>query len=52
MASYGFHSEAGEEYLTATQYYLEHASPFVATVSSQKLKPQFTHFLSRPQRGQ
>ena len=32
MASYGFHSEAAEEYLTATQYYIEHASPLIATV--------------------
>ena len=30
MASYGFHSEAAEEYLAATQYYLDHASPLVA----------------------
>lgn len=30
MAGYGFHSEAAEEYLTTTQYYLEHASPLVA----------------------
>ena len=30
MPSYGFHSEAAEEYLAATQYYLDHASPLVA----------------------
>src|ERR1700681_1867840 len=30
MASYRFHSEAAEEYLSATQYYLDHASPLVA----------------------
>jgi toxin ParE1/3/4 len=30
MASYGFHSEAAEEYLVATQYYVEHASPLIA----------------------
>lgn len=30
MSSYGFHSEAAEEYLTATQYYLDRASPLVA----------------------
>ena len=30
MASYGFHPEAAEEYLTATQYYLEHASELIA----------------------
>ncbi|HMH45641.1 MAG TPA: hypothetical protein VK557_19290 [Pyrinomonadaceae bacterium] len=27
MATYGFHSDAAEEYLAATQYYLDHASP-------------------------
>jgi hypothetical protein len=26
MASYGFHSEAAEEYLAATQYYLDHGA--------------------------
>jgi len=30
MAAYGFHSDAAEEYLAATQYYLDHASPLVA----------------------
>jgi len=30
MVSYGFHSEAAEEYLAATQYYLEHASELIA----------------------
>jgi plasmid stabilization system protein ParE len=30
MASYGFHPEAAEEYLAATQYYLEHASELIA----------------------
>ena len=30
MASYGLHSEAVDEYLAATQYYLNHASPLVA----------------------
>jgi len=30
MASYGFHPEAAEEYLAATQYYLEHASQLIA----------------------
>ena len=30
MASYGFHSEAAEEYLAVTRYYLDHASPLVA----------------------
>ena len=31
MASYGFHPEAAEEYLAATQYYIEHASALIAT---------------------
>ena len=30
MASYGFHSEAADEYLAATRYYLVKASPLVA----------------------
>ena|SRR6267154_1246406 len=30
MASYGFHSEAADEYEAATRYYLDHASPLVA----------------------
>lgn len=30
MASYGFHSDAGDEYLAATRYYLDRASPLVA----------------------
>ena len=30
MASYGFHPGASQEYLTATQYYLEHASALIA----------------------
>jgi len=30
MTSYGFHSEAAEEYLAATQYYFEHASELIA----------------------
>jgi len=30
MASYGFHSEAADEYLAATRYYLDHSSPLVA----------------------
>lgn len=30
MVSYGFHSEAADEYLAATRYYLDHASPLVA----------------------
>lgn len=30
MARYGFHSEAADEYLAATQYYVEHATPLIA----------------------
>ena len=30
MASYAFHPEASTEYLEATRYYLDHASPLVA----------------------
>jgi hypothetical protein len=30
MTSYGFHPEAAKEYLSATQYYLEHAPELIA----------------------
>ena len=30
MPAYAFHSEAAEEYVAVTQYYLDHASPLVA----------------------
>jgi hypothetical protein len=36
MASHGFPLEAAEEYLAATQYYLEHASELIAQPSLQK----------------
>ena len=52
MASYGFHSEAAEEYLAATQHYLEHASPFVATAFVAEVKPLFKRCLTLPRDGQ
>jgi len=45
MATYGFHSDAAEEYLVATQYYLDHASPLLPQLSLQKLKPEFRRCL-------
>lgn len=30
MARHGFHPKAVEEYLAATQYYIEHATPLIA----------------------
>jgi hypothetical protein len=30
MTSYGFHSEAAEEYVATTRYYIENASDLVA----------------------
>ena len=52
MARYGFHSEAAEEYLAASQYYLDHASPLVAAAFVAEVEGAFKHFLPRLQRGQ
>jgi len=49
VANYGFHSEAAEEYLAATQYYLDHASPLRLSLKS---KPRFKHCSHLPQDGQ
>jgi toxin ParE1/3/4 len=50
MASYGFHSEAAEEYLAATQHYLEHASPFVATAFVAEVEAAIQTLLDAPTR--
>lgn len=52
MASYGFHSEAAEEYLVATQYYLDHASPLLAAAFVAEVEPQFKPYLPHRQHGQ
>ena len=48
MASYGFHSEAAEEYLAATQYYLDHASPLVAAAFVAEVEAAIQTLLASP----
>src|SRR6202158_3715657 len=48
MTSYGFHSEAAEEYLAATQYYLDHASPLVATAFVAEVEDAIQTLLASP----
>ena len=48
MASYGFHSEAAEEYLVATQYYLDHASPLVAAAFVAEVEAAIQTLLASP----
>src|SRR5712692_2603706 len=48
MASYGFHSEASEEYLAATQYYLDHASPLVAAAFVAEVETAIQTLLASP----
>jgi plasmid stabilization system protein ParE len=48
MASYGFHSEAAEEYLAATQYYLDHASPLVAAAFVAEVEAAVQALLASP----
>ena len=50
MASYGFHSEAAEEYLAATQYYLDHASPLVAAAFVAEVEIAVQTLLASPTR--
>jgi plasmid stabilization system protein ParE len=48
MASYGFHSEAAEEYLAATRYYLDHASPIVAAAFVAEVEAAIQTLLASP----
>jgi plasmid stabilization system protein ParE len=48
MASYGFHSEATEEYLAATQYYLKHASSLVAAAFVAEVEAAIQTLLASP----
>jgi toxin ParE1/3/4 len=50
MASCGFHSEAAAEYLAATQYYLEHASPLVAAAFVAEVEDAVQTLLASPTR--
>ena len=48
MASYGFHSEAADEYLEATRYYLDHASPLVAAAFVAEIEAAIQTLLASP----
>lgn len=50
MASYGFHSEAAEEYFAATQYYLEYAPPLVASAFVAEIEEAIQTLLAAPER--
>ena len=50
MASYGFHPEAAEEYLAATRYYLEHASPLIAAAFVAEIEASIQILLDAPTR--
>ena len=50
MASYGFHSGAAEEYLAATQYYLEHVSPLIAAAFVAEVEVAIQILLDAPMR--
>ncbi|MEK6283107.1 MAG: type II toxin-antitoxin system RelE/ParE family toxin [Acidobacteriota bacterium] len=48
MASYGFHSEAADEYLAATRYYLDHASTLVAAAFVAEVEDAIKTLLTSP----
>jgi hypothetical protein len=48
MASYGFHAEAAEEYLAATQYYLDRASPLLAAAFVAEVEAAIQTVLNSP----
>jgi len=48
MPSYGFHSEAAEEYFSATQYCLDHASPLVAAAFVAEVEAAIQTVLASP----
>jgi len=50
MASYGFHSDAAEEYLAATQYYLNHGSPLIAAAFVAEVETAIQTLLAAPVR--
>ncbi len=50
MPNYGFHSEAEEEYLAATRYYLEHASPLIAAVFVAEVEAAIKALTATPKR--
>jgi plasmid stabilization system protein ParE len=48
MGSYGFHSEAAQEYLSATRYYLDHASPLIAAAFVAEMEAAIQTLLASP----
>jgi plasmid stabilization system protein ParE len=48
MASYGFHSEAADEYLAATRYYLDQASPLIAATFVAEVEAAIKILLAAP----
>ncbi len=48
MASYSFHSEAAEEYLAATEYYLNQGSPLVAAAFVAEVEASIQKLLKAP----
>jgi plasmid stabilization system protein ParE len=48
MATYGFHSEAANEYLAATRYYLDHASTLVAAAFVLEVEDAIKTLLASP----
>jgi len=48
MASYGFHSEAADEYLAATRYYLDKTSPLVAAAFVAEIEAAIRTVLASP----
>jgi plasmid stabilization system protein ParE len=51
MASYGFHPEAAEEYLAATQYYLEHGSEMIAAAFVAEVEAAIQILRAAPTQG-
>jgi len=48
MPSYGFHSEAADEYLATTRYYFDHVSPLVATAFVAEVEAAIQTLLASP----
>ena len=48
MSSYGFHSEAADEYVTATRYYLDETSPLVAAAFVAEIEAAIQTLLASP----
>lgn len=48
MATYGFHSEAADEYADATRYYLDQASPLVAAAFVAEVETAIQTVLASP----